>query len=80
MSRLSFYDACKVASDPRAHKVAELNDALTALKDAGELVKSGIYRIEREFKGRIAAHRAREMNAEFPDDVREVLKLKGMIE
>ena len=29
--------------------------------------------------GRIAAYRAREMNAELPDDVREVMQLKGMI-
>jgi hypothetical protein len=58
MTRLSFYDACKVAADPHGVHVAELNAALTQLRGDAELAQIGVNRIEAEIKGRIAANRA----------------------
>ena len=34
---------------------------------------------EKDLKGRLAAERARQMNAELSDDVQEVMEVKGMI-
>ena len=35
--------------------------------------------MDRVVRGMIAARRAREMNAELPDDMRDVMRLKGML-
>lgn len=79
MTRMTYMEAVCTGRTHDAASSVDLIEARRVLRNTIEDATAALANIEREMKGRMAFHRAREMNAELPDETRDVMRLKGMV-
>ena len=76
---ISLHNALTVGRKSDTATSVDLIEARRLLRSVIEDCEAALTNVEREMKGRMAAHRAGEMNAELPPEQAEVMRLKGMI-